>query len=289
MMTRDEIIKKMQEMPALPSQALKIIEIAQQSDFDIDQLEKVIQQDPVIASNLLRIANSARFGGTEKVTSIRASLVRLGQKNLYELMITHHVSNVINVPVQGYGLPAGVLLKHSAGVASGAERLVVQTGGNTAMAETAFTVGLLHDLGKIILGTYLKIDATHTLEIAQQEQIPFDEAERQVMGIDHAEAGALLLELWEIPETITIPVRWHHAPHKCPEEFQYLISIIHVADIISMIAGSGLGMDGLYYTLNPQSVQQLKLTQDIIERLILQTSEDWALWSDIITAEERGD
>jgi len=85
------------------------------------------------------------------------------------------------------------------------------------------------------------------MTLARDERLPFDAAERLLFGIDHAEAGALLLARWQLPEEITLPVRWHHRPAQCPEEHRTVARLIHLADHCCITHGVGAGVDGESY------------------------------------------
>ncbi|NQT93412.1 MAG: HDOD domain-containing protein, partial [Lentisphaerae bacterium] len=181
MSSRDEILAKVHSVPALPMAATKVISLLQDPDVGVSEVMKVIEFDPGLTSNVLRLANSAYFGGNREIVSLRDAGVRLGTNQVFQMVMTSSVSQVAAQPVRGYSLPAGELLEHSIAVAIGAEQLAEALGrkppGHT------FTTGLLHDLGKIVLGTFVEVDVAPILEMAFQNQVSFEVAEQHVLGI----------------------------------------------------------------------------------------------------------
>ena len=127
-----------------------------------------------------------------------------------------------------------------------------------------FTAALLHDIGKIVLGTFLSIDSGPIMKLAFEDGLSFENAEREVLGIDHAEVGAELLNLWDIPDEIVQVVQYHHHPEQCEDNMA--VHLVHVADLLSIECGFGIGIDGLNYRPSECSVKLLKINNRIMEQ-----------------------
>ncbi|MCA8939275.1 MAG: HDOD domain-containing protein, partial [Planctomycetes bacterium] len=121
---------------------------------------------------------------------------------------------------------------------------------------------LLHDVGKIVLGTYVEVDAEPIFEVAFAGSKTFDEAEQEVLGIDHAEVGARLLESWGLPSAMVEAVRFHHRPQAL-EGDKTLVALVHLADSLVMMSGVALGREGLSY----------RIQEDIVEALGVKTKD----------------
>ena len=264
MSRRGEILEKVDAMPALPASASEVLALIDDTDCGIGEIIEVIRADAALTAELLRLANSSYFAGPRKVGDLRGAGVLMGKSKLRQLVLACAVFPLARQPVQGYGLSGGALLEHSLAVAIGTEEAARMK--DRDVASHAFTAGLLHDLGKIVLGTFIEIDAGPMLALSAEKGIPFDQAEREVLGIDHAEAGAALLDKWNFPEALVIAARWHHAPETLdPPDF--VTDCVHVCDMISIESGLGAGVDGLNYVPSASTLERLGMTSDAIERL----------------------
>ena len=115
----------------------------------------------------------------------------------------------------------------------------------------AFTGGILHDIGKGILSDYLHNSAPQLLENLQRQAIAnYLEGEKNILGIDHAEAGFEVAKTWKLPDALQMIIRYHHAPQDAPEEFRPIIYAVHIGDIVAMMGGYGTGSDTLQYKLD---------------------------------------
>jgi HD-like signal output (HDOD) protein len=252
-------------MPSLPIAAVDALRLLQDPDADIMKLLRPIEHDPWLTSNLLRAANSAYFGGRGTIGSVRDALVRLGTKRLHDIIIATTISPLIRRPVKGYDLPPGELWKHSVAVAVGTEQLALAL--RLKPTAHAFTSGLLHDIGKIVLGVFLDVDASTILELAYEEKLSFDMAEEAVLGVNHAEVGSVLLANWNLPHCIVEATRCHHRPELLDGD-SIVAELVHVADALCMMAGIGIGKDGLNYRSSRKVVSGLNVTTLVAETAI---------------------
>jgi len=268
MVTKEQILAKLRSIPSLPTAASRVISLLKDPDVDINELMRSIEYDPGLTSNVLKLANSAYFGGPRTISSLRDAIVRLGMNRIFQLVITSAIIPIARQEVKGYDLQPGKLLEHAIAVAVGSEELAAQLG-RRPPAHT-FTAGLLHDLGKIVLGTFLEVDVGPIVRMAFEEKVSFEVAEARVLGMDHAEAGAELLQAWKLPESLVQAVRFHHRPaeFKGTAEEVFVLDLVHVADILALESGVGTGVDGLNYSACPEASQRLKLKPAISEAVV---------------------
>ncbi len=262
---RTAIIAKIAMVPGMPSSSARIIGMLQDPEVETSELVSALEYDPGLTANLLRWANSAYFGGRHEILSVRDAVVRLGMRRMNQLVMTSIAAPVVGQPIRGYDLPPGRLLEHSIAVAIGTGELAKALG--RPLPETAFTAGLLHDIGKVVLGMFVEIASEPILKLSRENHIPFDEAERRVLGIDHAEVGALLLERWNLPGPIVSAVRWHHEPNRKPEDYA-TVDLVHIMEALSLSCGFGSGIDGLYYRPDASAIERLGLTTGSVDRAV---------------------
>jgi HD-like signal output (HDOD) protein len=126
---------------------------------------------------------------------------------------------------------------------------------------------MLHDIGKIALGTFVEVDIDLILKIANEEQTSFEVAEQQVLGIDHAEAGATLLGHWDFPTSVVGACQWHHQPEFQTDE-SLVVDLVHVADTMCLMGRIGVGIDEANYQTSSKIVSRLNLDAIMTDKII---------------------
>lgn len=259
----EEITKKIKEVEKIPLSIQRAVILLNDPDVDIAELSRTIEHDPGLTLNLLRMANSAFFGGVRSISSVREAIVRLGAGNLRKMLSTLGFAPVAGHEIKGYGLSPGMLLKHSITVAVSAEELAKRL--SVRAPEHTFTSGLLSDIGKIVLGTFLEVDADPILALAKEKGLTFEKAEEEILGVNHAQVGAMLLDYWKLPTEVVQVVRWQYDPMGFKGR-DLALDLVHVATALAKMSGIGVGLDGLNYRPSRRVSERLGLTSDIIDR-----------------------
>lgn len=279
MSRREEIIEKAAAIPHMPMPVQKVLAYIGNPEADLRQLAKIIEYDPGLTVNVLRMANSSFFGGMGKVASVKQALMRLGLNRIYQLVIASGVAPFARYAISGYGLRPGELLEHSVAVATASETLGKELE-RDAPAHT-FTAGLLVNIGKTVMGSFLEVDAAPILALAHERQIPFEQAEELVLGINHAELGAVLLERWGIPAPIVNVVRYRLRPDESPEP-DLALDLVHVGDVIAKMTGIGMGIDGMQYAPSQAVFARLDVTPEQMENVMVAILDQIAEVRDIL-------
>lgn len=261
------LTKLINTFPGMPGAAVKLLALVDDPDVSVDRIEAILRYDPGLTANLLRLANSAYFGMPSKVGSVRQAVILLGLKRMIQMVIASCMSAIMDQAVPGYDLPPGELWRHSIAVSVAAECLVKEL--NLDAAEEIFTAALLHDVGKLILGDFVSEDFPK-IEKALHQGLSFEVAENIVLGTDHADVGAQILSKWSIPEAIIDAVRWHHSPESCNRP-DTMLDIVHVANMLCLMIGIGVGRDGLSHQPSAVVVKRLGLETAHLEKVASQT------------------
>ncbi|MGD2098075.1 MAG: HDOD domain-containing protein [Desulfobacterales bacterium] len=221
--------------PGMPTTAAKLLPLLEDSDSTAAEIESILKYDPGLTANILKLTNSAYFGIPTRISSVRQAIVLLGWKRLLQVVMTICMSPLMNKTIPGYDLPRGALWHHSIAVSVAAEVLVNAL--KIPDADEVFTAALLHDVGKLILGGFVKEDIEQ-IEDMVSKGITFDVAESMVLGTNHAEIGGQILDKWSFPSELVSAVQWHHDPEAC-EESCNLSDIVHVANTMGIMTGYG--------------------------------------------------
>jgi len=267
----DKIMAKIDAFPSIPGSAIKLIELLENEDAPVKEIEDILRLDPGMTANVLKLTNSAYFGLPTKVGSVKRAVMLLGMNKIKQLVMASCVGAVMDGPIPGYDLPAGELWRHSIAVsvaAEGLSRELKMTG-----ADDIFTAALVHDVGKLILGQFIQEDLA-AIDAAADSNVSFEVAEKQVLGTDHAEIGARILSHWSLPDDLVHAVRWHHDPDAA-EEQKRITDVVHVANVLCLMMGIGVGREGLQYEPSPAVTRRLGLKQFHLEHVASQTLQ-WA-------------
>lgn len=286
MSLRDEILSKANTTHVLPSNSIEMIQKLQDPNVDLEEIASRIELDPGLTSVVLRLANSAYFGSPQSVGSLRRAIGRLGTNNVFRLVIASTVAPSLGKSVGGYDLSPGDLLDHSIAVAFAAEHLAELLG--TPTPENTFTSGLLHDVGKLVLGSFVEVDGVAIERRAYDSKVSFEHAEREILGTDHAEVGAALLGAWNFPDDIINAVRWHHAPREGSAP-TVLGDLVHVADEVCVMAGIGVGSDGCNYRPDESAVRRLNLNTQTTELAMSRVVDGVAELRELMSTRSRGE
>jgi putative nucleotidyltransferase with HDIG domain len=206
-----ELIKLVERMPAFPQGVTKVLELTARADCAPKDLVKVIEHDPVITMKILKLVNSAFYGLSRPINSINHGVVFVGINTIKNLALT--IAAIGMLPTRNAaGFDMNKFLMHSLGVAGISKRLAGILRVPDKDAADYFIAGLLHDFGKVALAQYKSLEFRQALELAADGGMTLAEAEQQVMGVDHAEIGALLAENWTLPMDLVQCIRYHHQP-----------------------------------------------------------------------------
>ena len=266
-MEANKIASAIKSFPGMPGTAVKLLGLIDDPAMRVSQIEEILRHDAGLTANVLRLANSAYFGIPSKVGSIRQAVILLGLKRLIQMVIAACVSAIMDKSVPGYDLPPGELWRHSIAASVAAEGLVKVL--KVEAAEEIFTAALLHDVGKLVLGDFVK-DEFKQIDTAVSQGISFEMAEKIVLGTTHADVGARILTKWLLPPEIVNAVQFHHAP-EASEQLSNMLDIVHVANFISMMIGIGIGRDGLQHEPSVEVTERLGVEPEHLEKVASQT------------------
>ncbi len=266
---KKKILRTVKSLPPMPQTVLKAREIMANPNSDFKELSELLETDQAIAVKVLKLSNSSYYGMSGKISSIQHASVVLGHKALGELITMGGTASILGDTLQGYGLEAGDLWRHSLAVAFGAR--IIANKKNPSLSNDAFAAGLIHDAGKLILDKHVLERKESFEEFMADGQQTFLTAEKQILEFDHSEIASGVCKNWNIPESLTIAIKYHHYPSR--SQGNELAYIVHMADVVAMMTGLGLGIDGLVYEADEAAMEFLGLQQEDLNHLMAEVLE----------------
>ena len=234
------IIRDIPHLPTIPTIMLELQEVLSDPHPRPATLARIIGKDVSTAGRLLKVVNSSPLyaGATGEVWDIAEAVRQVGVMEIRRLAST--LSVVRTFPDSLNHLDYTEFWRHSLGVAGAARLLAVLSYRRSRLdPEEAYTAGLLHDVGWLLLDQYLPDVASSIMQLARARRLARLEAEREVLGTDHGEVGGMLLERWNLPAEIIEAVSWHHDPETSSTAGRNLARLVHVSDHVCRRAGIG--------------------------------------------------
>ncbi len=259
----ESLLAASERLGSFPTIVHRINEAVEDPRFSLDQVGEIVQEDPVLSARLLRIANSSFYSQRFPIDTISRALAVIGTSQLKELVTATYVLNTFSAPFKS-GLESGSFWKHC--IACGVACRALATARREPNVERYYLMGLLHDLGKVLLFTELGNESAALLKRHQESGIPLYQLERDTFGFDHAKLGGRLLEQWKLPLEIHCPVHHHHAPME-NEECLLESAILHLADLIAIGLRPGTSGQTVIPPLQPQAWEYLHLPSSILPEL----------------------
>jgi putative nucleotidyltransferase with HDIG domain len=261
-----EILKAVEEIPPFPQVVLKAFSLLKDPEVSASELVDVIQYDPIITTRILKVCNSASFGFAGEIDSLHKALVLLGNNQMMQILVTIGSVDFLIDRWEGYGLETGELWEHSVSCALMSQVLIKQL--DVSEDHGLFTAALLHDVGKIVLSQYALSEYPKIKELITRRGYSSIEAEKEVLGFDHAELGSLLAQKWQFPMHIARVIEAHHNPVD-PKKDSMTLCLTHLANLLCLQMGIGVGDRGLASRAAPRLIEALGWDERTLEVCLL--------------------
>lgn len=268
-----KLAPKLRRLPSLPSTYFNLMREIESVNATMQGIGSVIARDPVATARLLQICNSAAFGLVEKVTDPVHAVTLLGIETVKSLVMSLQVFSQGDA-ARGSGISLEILWEHSLLVAKYARQITLKQTGDVKLAGDAFTAGLLHDVGRIVLASNLPKEYAAIIASAREHARPLHEEETAKLRVNHAEVGAYLLGLWGMPTEIVEAAGGHHAPGQTVYASEFsLLGAVHAANVFAHETGGQT--DGL-------SLPEL----DLVYFRMVKLGDELAGWREACTGEK---
>lgn len=261
LLTEQQLDERIGDLPPLSPVVGELMDLLEAPTVDYGAVEQSIGHEPVLASRVLRLANSSFFGFAGRIGSLREACLVLGSRTLRQTILAAAVMQQLEV--DGSLLDAQKLWRHA--LATGAIAKYIARVFDIDQ-ELAFTAGLLHDLGKLALAAYFTEEYRQVLLQHADSGGLMLETERRQLGFDHAMVGELLARKWHFPAALAQAVGRHHLPD--PADSTELADLIHLADVLAHALGYGGHNLDRVPPLAPQAWERLGMDWEQLGELL---------------------
>ncbi|MFH1749252.1 MAG: response regulator [Planctomycetota bacterium] len=226
-----QAVSQMQSLPSLPQLYVEMVEELRSPDASMKRAGEIIGKDMGMTAKVLQLVNSAFFSLPRHVTGPSEAAALLGLDTLQTLILSVQVFSQLD-HARATGLCIETLWNHSMATGTLAKRICAAESCEAKACDHALMAGLLHDAGKLVLAANLPDEYRQALGLARDAAVAHWEAEEQILGTTHAEAGAYLLGLWGLPDPIVEALAFHHCPNECVADTFTPLTAVHVANAL---------------------------------------------------------
>ena len=255
----DKILAKVTDVPTLPASVLRVMQMIEDPMCSAADLARVIQTDPGMAAKVLKLANSPFYGFRQKITSIPQAVTLLGFATLKNALLSAAVFDMFRISGTGFDMPA--LWKHSVATATAAKLFAKRV--RYPNSEKAFTAGLLHDVGKVMIARYLPSSLLTIVQTVHDKNVSIHDAEQHVIGLAHPSFGAWVIARWGLPTQLVEAVEYHHHPTRAKYAFD-LAGIVYLANILTHRANIGSGGDLMIREVDPKVLEYFSMNESTL-------------------------
>ena len=262
----DDILNTIDQLKPIPQTALKIFRMFQTDRHHITDITDELAKDQVLSGQTLKLCNSALFAGMVKINTLNDAVLIMGENMLIKSVITAAVNTYYNqTETSGYSLCKGGLFFHAVGVASTAEKIAEKSG--RSAVKLAYTAGLLHDIGKVILDQYVADASPLFFRKLSQKNEDFTQLEKKLLGITHSEAGTILAKKWNFSDELSEVIQLHHTPEEAKKN-KDLTYIIYLADLLMEKFNAGFDLEKMQTKSLDNALDHLGFTMADLPELV---------------------
>jgi len=278
-------LESAEDLPTLPEMVWELEAAMQSQTSGADEVAFIIEQDPSLTANVLRVVNSVYYlhSASGMVNSVQHAVARMGFREISRMITT--LTFIDTFAGMGQHLNHKDLWNHNLMV--GISTRVINwfsTCSKLFSDDEAYVAGLLHDTGKLVLDQYFPDIFCQVREATEERDSDWAETERSILEIDHGEIGGYLLELWNLPTTLVEAVTWHHQPDRSGPDSRLLAQEVLLADVLCKGLDAGLTDEILANELPEGPLRDLGVSADKIPVIVNEVSKEARYCAALVSA-----
>ena len=249
------------DLAALPTTVVDLLYIFKDADASARSVVNILHRDPAMTANVLKMSNSAFYGARREIKSVQDALVMLGNRAVITMAFASGMAPVMRRDLEGYNFTRERFWNHSILSAATSAFAADRMGFCDRKCE-AFTAGLVHDVGMLVIDTHL-VNTKRNL-VTAEPAFDVSGAERRLLGFDHCDAGAMLADNWGFPPALCASIKHHHDP-QLAGEWQDVVRAVSVGNLLALIIEQDL--DPHTHPLVAGVLKKLDLEADFVAGL----------------------
>ncbi len=264
------IVDRIVDLPTLPQVVSTIMSLLDDPDSSAKDINDVMVNDPALAGKILKLVNSAFYGLPNTVSSIQQAIAILGFNTIKSLAISASVFDLFGADDAGFSYEG--FWTHSVGSATIAHLFAGKEPG--VSKDTAFVVGLLHGIGRLVLDQYAPVEFQEIIAIAKERELPFHLAEKEVIDTSYADIGYWVANKWKLADDVQNAIKYQDRVAECPDEYKSLTAILAFSSYICRLRQYGSNGDFNNPTVPRDAWETLHIEKDDLPALMEQIKEE---------------
>lgn len=274
-----ELVKEIKNLKPIPAVIHQILETVDKPNSSMENIADIIQYDPAVTASVLKTCNSAFFGLKKPAESIKGAVTLMGIDQMIEIVLMKSGAKVLSGEQKGYGHHEGAMWKYSVSSALIAKQIAGRL--SLQNKNTIFTAALLKDIGKIVLDRFVQDSFEKISALVLDDNLSFSEAEKIIIGVDHAELGGMIAKMWKFSPKMVKIIRHHHLTDVSMVKDKD-IAVVYLADCICMMIGIGVGSDDMAYRFHDKAMKELGMKSDEISTIIAEFARNMQEVEDLL-------
>lgn len=266
-LTLKSLDSEIQQLPSLSVIVMEVLSLIEKGDVNLPVLMKKIAQDQALAARVLKVANSPFYGFSRNIASLKDAGIMLGIHTVQHIVTAAGIIGHFSAE-ENQCFDRAAFWQHSIGTGICAKMLANHC---SLDQETAFTAGLLHDIGKLVMAVHFSDDFQEILGYRNEHDCLLKDAEKAVLDFDHSVVGAKITEHWKLPPLIVSAIKFHHRPGL--ESVPSFAMLVHIADIVCRGLEIGNGGDTLIPVMQNSVMKLIGLDWNIIQNSLSEIEE----------------